>query len=219
MMDALSAGFAYNLHTTKSTTVNRNRGSMRELEERIIAEGIVREGNVLKVDSFLNHQCDVTLYRHMGDAWVRHFAGKKVDKILTVAASGIGISCVAALSFGGVPVVFARKAQSINLDGDQYTARVHSYTHGNDNTVIIAKRFLQPGEHVLLIDDFLANGAALDGLIEICRQANAVIEGIGIAVEKGFQSGGKRMREAGYDVCSLAVVKSMDVSTGTIEFA
>ena len=189
---------------------------MQGLKERIIAEGIVREGNVLKVDSFLNHQCDVT---HMGDAWAQHFAGKKIDKILTVAASGIGISCVAALSFGGAPVVFARKAQSINLDGDQYTARVHSYTHGNDNTVIIAKRFLQPGEHVLLIDDFLANGAALDGLIEICRQADAVVEGIGIAVEKGFQSGGKRMRESGYDVCSLAIVTSMDVSTGKIEFA
>lgn len=192
---------------------------MQELKERIIAEGIVREGNVLKVDSFLNHQCDVTLYQHMGDAWAQHFADKKIDKILTVAASGIGISCVAALSFGGAPVVFARKAQSINLDGDQYTARVHSYTHGNDNTVIIAKRFLQPGEHVLLIDDFLANGAALDGLIEICRQADAVVEGIGIAVEKGFQSGGKRMRKSGYDVCSLAIVKSMDVSTGKIEFA
>ncbi len=142
---------------------------MRELEERIKQEGIVREGNVLKVDSFLNHQCDVALYADMGDEWAWRFAGRPVDKILTIEASGIGIACVAATRFNNTPVVFARKSQSINLDGEQYVARVHSYTHGNDNTVIVAKRFLNKGEHVLIIDDFLANGCALDGLIENLR--------------------------------------------------
>ena len=199
----------------------RRRGNgdcMRELEERIKQEGIVREGNVLKVDSFLNHQCDVALYADMGDEWARRFAGRPVDKILTIEASGIGIACVAATRFNNAPVVFARKSQSINLDGEQYVARVHSYTHGNDNTVIVAKRFLNKGEHVLIIDDFLANGCALDGLIEICEQAGAIVEGIGIAVEKGFQPGGKRLREKGFDVESLAIVKSMDAKTGEIEF-
>ena len=191
---------------------------MRELEERIKQEGIVREGNVLKVDSFLNHQCDVALYADMGDEWARRFAGRPVDKILTIEASGIGIACVAATRFNNTPVVFARKSQSINLDGEQYVARVHSYTHGNDNTVIVAKRFLNKGEHVLIIDVFLANGCALDGLIEICEQAGAIVEGIGIAVEKGFQPGGKRLREKGFDVQSLAIVKSMDAKTGKIEF-
>ena len=191
---------------------------MRELEERIKQEGIVREGNVLKVDSFLNHQCDVALYADMGDEWARRFAGRPVDKILTIEASGIGIACVAATRFNNTPVVFARKSQSINLDGEQYVARVHSYTHGNDNTVIVAKRFLNKGEHVLIIDDFLAHGCALDGLIEICEQAGAIVEGIGIAVEKGFQPGGKRLREKGFDVQSLAIVKSMDAKTGKIEF-
>ncbi len=191
---------------------------MRELEERIKQEGIVREGNVLKVDSFLNHQCDVALYADMGDEWARRFAGRPVDKILTIEASGIGIACVAATRFNNAPVVFARKSQSINLDGEQYVARVHSYTHGNDNTVIVAKRFLNKGEHVLIIDDFLANGCALDGLIEICEQAGAIVEGIGIAVEKGFQPGGRRLREKGFDVQSLAIVKSMDAKTGAIEF-
>lgn len=173
---------------------------MQDLEERIRKEGIVREGDVLKVDSFLNHQCDVALYQEMGAEWARRFAGKQVDKILTIEASGIGIACAAAPYFNNVPVVFARKSQSINLDGEQYVALVHSYTHGNDNTVIVAKRFLKPGENVLLIDDFLANGCALDGLIEICRQAQANVVGIGIAIEKGFQAGGKRLRAQGYDI-------------------
>jgi xanthine phosphoribosyltransferase len=190
---------------------------MQDLEERIRKEGIVREGDVLKVDSFLNHQCDVALYQEMGAEWARRFAGKQVDKILTIEASGIGIAC-AAPYFNNVPVVFARKSQSINLDGEQYVALVHSYTHGNDNTVIVAKRFLKPGENVLLIDDFLANGCALDGLIEICRQAQANVVGIGIAIEKGFQAGGKRLRAQGYDIESLAIVKSMDAKTGKIEF-
>lgn len=192
---------------------------MRELEERIIADGIVREGNVLKVDSFLNHQCDVDLYDKMGAAWAEHFAGRPVDKILTIEASGIGLAVAASNHFGRCPVVFARKTQSINLDGDQYVANVQSYTHKNNNTVIVAKRFLNAGENILLIDDFLANGCALDGLIDICNQAQAHVTGIGIAVEKGFQPGGKRIREQGYDVCSLAIVSAMDATTGTIEFA
>ena len=191
---------------------------MQELEERIQSEGTVKAGNVLKVDAFLNHQCDVRLFDRMGSAWAAHFAGKHITKILTIEASGIGIACVAATRFNNAPVVFARKSQSINLDGEQYVARVHSYTHGNDNTVIVAKRFLNKGEHVLIIDDFLANGCALDGLIEICEQAGAIVEGIGIAVEKGFQPGGKRLREKGFDVQSLAIVKSMDAKTGAIEF-
>ena len=191
---------------------------MRELEERIIQEGIVREGEVLKVDSFLNHKCDVALYDHMGAEWARLFAGKPVDKILTIEASGIGIACVAARHFGNVPVVFARKTESINLDGSQYRTQIHSYTHGRDYHVIVAKRFLIPGEHVLVIDDFLANGCALDGLLEICDAAGVLVTGIGIAIEKGFQPGGKRLRERGYDLRSLAIVDKMDPKTGRIVF-
>lgn len=191
---------------------------MRELEERIIQEGIVREGEVLKVDSFLNHKCDVALYDHMGAEWARLFAGKPVDKILTIEASGIGIACVAARHFGNVPVVFARKTESINLDGSQYRTQIHSYTHGRDYHVIVAKRFLIPGEHVLVIDDFLANGCALDGLLEICDAAGVSVTGIGIAIEKGFQPGGKRLRERGYDLRSLAIVDKMDPKTGRIVF-
>lgn len=191
---------------------------MRELEERIIQEGIVREGEVLKVDSFLNHKCDVALYDHMGAEWARLFAGKPVDKILTIEASGIGIACVAARHFGNVPVVFARKTESINLDGSQYRTQIHSYTHGRDYHVIVAKRFLIPGEHVLVIDDFLANGCALDGLLEICDAAGVSVTGIGIAIEKGFQPGGKRLRERGYDLRSLAIVDEMDPKTGRIVF-
>ncbi|MGO5211913.1 xanthine phosphoribosyltransferase [Parafannyhessea sp. LCP21S3_E6] len=191
---------------------------MRELEERIIQEGIVREGEVLKVDSFLNHKCDVALYDHMGAEWARLFAGKPVDKILTIEASGIGIACVAARHFGNVPVVFARKTESINLDGSQYRTQIHSYTHGRDYHVIVAKRFLIPGEHVLVIDDFLANGCALDGLLEICDAAGVSVTGIGIAIEKGFQPGGKSLRERGYDLRSLAIVDEMDPKTGRIVF-
>ena len=191
---------------------------MRELEERIIQEGIVREGEVLKVDSFLNHKCDVALYDHMGAEWARLFAGKPVDKILTIEASGIGIACVAARHFGNVPVVFARKTESINLDGSQYRTQIHSYTHGRDYHVIVAKRFLTLGEHVLVIDDFLANGCALDGLLEICDAAGVLVTGIGIAIEKGFHPGGKSLRERGYDLQSLAIVDEMDPKTGRIVF-
>lgn len=191
---------------------------MRELEERIQAEGTVKPGNVLKVDAFLNHQCDVRLFDHMGAAWAEHFAGKTITKILTIEASGIGIACCAARHFGDVPVVFAKKAQSINLDGDQYTTTVYSFTKQKEFPVIVSKKYLNPGDHVLLIDDFLANGKALRGLIELCGEAGAIVEGIGIAVEKGFQGGGDQLRADGYDVDSLAIVESMDPETGAIVF-
>ena len=192
---------------------------MLELEDRIRRDEIVREGNVLKVDNFLNHQCDVALYDHMGAEWARLFAGKRIDKILTIEASGIGIACVAATHFGGVPVVFARKTESKNLDGDQYRTNVRSYTKGREYQVIVARRFLSPGEHVLVIDDFMAMGCAMNGLLEICDEAGVIVEGIGIAIEKGFQPGGAELRARGYQVESLAVVKSMDAATGEIEFA
>ena len=192
---------------------------MLELEDRIRRDGIVREGNVLKVDNFLNHQCDVALYDHMGAEWARLFAGRRVDKILTIEASGIGIACVAATHFGGVPVVFARKTESKNMDGEQYRANIRSYTKGREYQVIVAKRFLARGEHVLVIDDFMAMGCAMNGLLEICDEAGVVVEGIGIAIEKGFQPGGAELRKRGYQVESLAIVKSMDAETGEIEFA
>lgn len=191
---------------------------MKELEDYIIQRGTVKEGDVLKVDAFLNHQCDVGLFDRMGEEWARLFAGKRIDKILTIEASGIGIACVAARHFGNVPVVFAKKYQSINLDGEQYCTTIHSYTKQTDFHVIVGKRFLTEGEHVIIIDDFLANGCALNGLIEICEAAGVVIEGIGIAIEKGFQNGGRELRERGYDLQSLAIVESMDAATGTIEF-
>ena len=192
---------------------------MKELEDRIRQDGIVREGNVLKVDNFLNHQCDVALYDHMGAEWARLFAGKRIDKILTIEASGIGIACVAATHFGGVPVVFARKTESKNLDGDQYRTNITSYTKGREYQVIVAKRFLTSGEHVLIIDDFMAMGCAMNGLLQICDEAGVIVEGIGIAIEKGFQPGGDELRRRGYQVESLAIVKSMDAETGEIEFA
>ena len=192
---------------------------MKELEDRIRQDGIVREGNVLKVDNFLNHQCDVALYDHMGAEWARLFAGKRIDKILTIEASGIGIACVAATHFGGVPVVFARKTESKNLDGDQYRTNITSYTKGREYQVIVAKRFLAAGEYVLIIDDFMAMGCAMNGLLQICDEAGVIVEGIGIAIEKGFQPGGDELRRRGYQVESLAIVKSMDAATGEIEFA
>lgn len=191
---------------------------MKELEERIRKEGTVKPGNVLKVDAFLNHQCDVALYDAMGKAWAEHFAGRTITKILTIEASGIGMACVAARHFGDVPVVFAKKAQSINLDGDQYVSTVYSFTKQREFPVIVSRKYLGPEDHVLLIDDFLANGKALHGLIDICEHAGATVEGIGIAVEKGFQGGGDRLRQEGYDVDSLAIVESMDPETGDITF-
>lgn len=192
---------------------------MKELEDRIRQDGIVREGNVLKVDSFLNHQCDVALYDRMGAEWARLFAGKQVDKILTIESSGIGIACVASRHFGSVPVVFGRKTESKNLDGDQYRTQIKSYTKGRIYEVIVAKRFLTRGEHVIILDDFLAMGCALNGLLEICEEAGVIVEGIGIAVEKGFQPGGNSLRERGYQVESLAIVSDMNAETGEIDFA
>lgn len=190
---------------------------MNFLEEKIVKEGIVKEGNVLKVDSFLNHQMDIDLFNEMGKEWKKRFAGKNITKILTIEASGIGIACIVAQQFG-VPVVFAKKSKSINLEGDIYTAEVESFTHKNKNQVIVAKKFLNEEDHVLLIDDFLANGCALQGLIQIVHSAGATVEGIGIAVEKGFQTGGRIIRNLGYQLESLAIVESMDWETGSITF-
>ena len=191
---------------------------MNCLEEKIIKDGVVKEGNVLKVDSFLNHQCDVKLFDEMGKEYAKRFAGKPINKILTIEASGIGIASIVALHFNSAPVVFAKKSKSINIDGDMYTAEVESFTHKNTNHVIVSKRFLTPDDHVLIIDDFLANGCALMGLIQICQQAGAKIEGIGIAIEKGFQPGGQIIRNLGYQLESLAIVDAMDAETGAITF-
>lgn len=190
---------------------------MNFLEEKILKEGIVKEGNVLKVDSFLNHQMDTDLFNEMGKEWKRRFEGKHITKILTIEASGIGIACIVAQHFG-VPVVFAKKAKSINIDGEVYTADVESFTHKSKNQVIVAKKFLNEDDHVLLIDDFLANGCALQGLIQIIQSAGATVEGIGIAVEKGFQTGGRVIRNLGYQLESLAIVDAMDEKTGSITF-
>ena len=190
---------------------------MNCLEARIVKDGIVKEGNVLKVDSFLNHQMDPELFNEMGKEWKKRFAGKTITKILTIEASGIGIACIAAQHFG-VPVVFAKKAMSINLDGEMYTAEVESFTHKNKNQVIVSKKFLNENDHLLLIDDFLANGCALQGLIQIANAAGATVEGIGIAVEKGFQAGGQIIRNLGYQLESLAIVEEMNWETGEIKF-
>lgn len=190
---------------------------MNILEERILKDGIVKPGNVLKVDSFLNHQMDVALLDQMGEEFHRRFADKPITKVLTIEASGIAIAYPVARCFG-VPVVFAKKSKSVNLDGDLYTAEVESFTHKNKNTVVVSKRFIGPDDHVLIIDDFLANGCALQGLISIAETAGATVEGIGIAVEKGFQIGGRVIRNLGYQLESLAIVESMDAEAGTVEF-
>lgn len=190
---------------------------MNFLEERIVKDGIVKEGNVLKVDSFLNHQMDINLFNQMGAEFKKRFEGKNINKILTIEASGIGIACVVAMHFN-VPVVFAKKSKSINIDGDMYIAEVESFTHKCKNQVIVSKKFLNEDDHVLIIDDFLANGCALQGLISIIKQAGGTVEGIGIAIEKGFQNGGKIIRNLGYQLESLAIVDSMDAATGTVKF-
>ena len=190
---------------------------MNFLEERILADGIVKEGNVLKVDSFLNHQMDIDLFDQMGAEFKRRFEGKEINKILTIEASGIGSACIVARHFG-VPVVFAKKSKSINIEGDMYITQVESFTHKNTNQVIVAKKFLNPEDRVLIIDDFLANGCALQGLISIVQQAGGKVEGIGIAIEKGFQDGGRVIRNLGYQLESLAIVESMDASTGEVIF-
>lgn len=190
---------------------------MRLLEERIQRDGTVKSKDVLKVDAFLNHQMDVELFESMALEWKRLFAEKPINKILTIEASGIGIAAIAAKVFG-VPAVFAKKTQSINLDGTLYATRIESFTHGKVFDVIVSKKFVGPDDHLLLIDDFMANGCAMTGLIEICEDAGATIEGIGIAIEKGFQSGGQRLRDKGYQVESLAIVEDMDPNTGVITF-
>ncbi len=190
---------------------------MKLLEDRIRRDGRVKAGNVLKVDSFLNHQLDIDLYNEMGKEFRRLFPSDNITKLLTIEASGIGIACIAAQYFH-VPVVFAKKSQSINLDGSVYAARVQSFTHGRIYDVIVSEKFLSPADHVLILDDFLANGCAVSGLIELGESAGASIEGVGIAVEKGFQEGGRLLREKGIRVESLAIVESMDADTGEIRF-
>ena len=190
---------------------------MKLLEERIRKDGTVKAGNVLKVDSFLNHQMDIDLFNEMGKELERLFADRKITKILTVEASGIGIACVAAQHFH-VPVVFAKKSQSVNIDGEVYSTKIESFTHKRVYDVIVSKKFLHPEDHILIIDDFLANGCALEGLIDIVNKAGASVEGVGIAVEKGFQKGGDLIRSKGIRVESLAIVESMDDKTGEITF-
>ena len=190
---------------------------MNFLEERILRDGIVKEGNVLKVDSFLNHQMDISLFEQMGEEFKKRFAGKEINKIVTIEASGIGIACVVAKYFN-VPVVFAKKSKSINIEGDMYVAEVESFTHKCKNQVIVSKKFLSPEDKVLIIDDFLANGCALQGLISIITEAGASVEGIGIAIEKGCQRGGKLIRNLGYQLESLAIVDSMNADTKEIVF-
>ena len=188
---------------------------MKELEDRIRQDGIVREGNVLKVDNFLNHQCDVALYDHMGAEWARLFAGRRVDKILTIEASGIGIACLAAPAFDHVPVVFAKKNKTKNIDGNVYLSQVESFTQGKrPYPIFVSKEFLHPGERVLLIDDFLANGSALSALIDLVHQAGAQVVGAGIVIEKAFQPGGALIRGKGVRVESLARIESMDEEDG-----
>ena len=190
---------------------------MNFLEERIMKDGVVKEGNILKVDSFLNHQMDVKLFKQMGKEFKRRFAGKNINKIITIEASGIGIACIVAECFD-VPVVFAKKSQSVNIDGDVYSAEVESFTHKCKNQVLISKKFVGSEDHVLIIDDFLANGCALQGLISIVNQAGGTVEGIGIAVEKGFQQGGQIIRNLGYQLESLAIVDGMNAADGSINF-
>ena len=190
---------------------------MNFLEEKIVKEGVVKEGNILKVDSFLNHQMDVTLFKQMGEEFKKRFADKPINKILTVEASGIGIACIVAECFD-VPVVFAKKSKSVNIDGEVYNAEVESFTHICKNQVLVSKKFLNTDDHILIIDDFLANGCALQGLISIVSQAGGTVEGIGIAIEKGFQQGGKIIRNLGFQLESLAIVESMDASDGSVVF-
>lgn len=191
---------------------------MRLLKERIRRDGAVKPGNVLKVDMFLNHQIDIGLLNEIGKEFKRLFGERKFTKILTIEASGIAVASIAAQYFDNVPVVFAKKAQSINLDGESYTTKIQSYTHRKVYDVIVSKKYISPDDNVLIIDDFLANGCALLGLIDLVQSAGATVGGIGIVIEKGFQTGGETIRKMGIDLKSLAIVKSMDAETGEIEF-
>ena len=190
---------------------------MNFLEQRILTDGIVKPGDVLKVDSFLNHQMDIGLLEQLGAEFVRRFEGAHITKVLTIETSGIAIAYPVARALG-VPLVFAKKTHSINLDGDVYTAEVNSFTNKSKNQVIVSKRYLTAGDHVLIIDDFLANGYALQGLISLCDAADATVEGLGIAIEKGFMEGGWRIRNLGYRLESIAIIESMDAKTGEIVF-
>ena len=190
---------------------------MNILETRILKDGIITAGNVLKVDSFLNHQLDVALLDELGKEFHRRFAHKHITKVLTIESSGIAIAYPVAKAFG-VPLVFAKKAQSVNLEGETYVAEIESFTHKNINMVIVSKKYLNDQDHVLIIDDFLANGYALQGLISLVDAADATVEGLGIAIEKGFQEGGDRIRNLGYHLESLAIIDSMDPTTGEITF-
>ncbi len=190
---------------------------MNFLEERILRDGVVKPGNVLKVDSFLNHQMDIELLEQIGQEFKRRFAGEKITKVLTIEASGIAIAYPVAKAFG-VPLVFAKKSKSINLDGEMYVAEVESFTHKNTNMVVVSKKFLSPDDRVLIIDDFLANGCALQGLVSIVDSAEATVVGLGIAIEKGFQDGGWRIRNLGYHLESIAIVDAMDAEAGTVTF-
>lgn len=190
---------------------------MKLLEEKILRDGVIKSGNVLKVDSFLNHQIDVPFVAELGKELKRLFADRPINKILTIEASGIGIACVAAMYFG-VPVVFAKKSSGSNMDKDVYFTQIYSYTHNKNNDVVVSKRFLSKEDHVLIIDDFLANGCALEGLIDIVRQSGGTVEGVGVAIEKGFQGGGDKLRKAGINLHSLAIIDKMDAKTNTVEF-
>lgn len=191
---------------------------LKLLEDRIVKDGIVKPGNVLKVDSFLNHQIDISLFNDMGKEFKRLFNDTPINKILTIEASGIGIACVAAQYFDNVPVVFAKKSQTVNIDGEVYSTKIESFTHKRVYDVIISKKYLSSKDHVLIIDDFLANGCALNGLLDIAQKAGATVEGVGIAVEKGFQRGGELIRQKGIRVESLAIIESMDADSGNIVF-
>ncbi len=186
---------------------------MKLLQDRIVADGKIEAGNILKVDSFLNHQIDVSLLEEIGQEFKRQFGDREVNKILTIEASGIAIACIAARYFN-VPVVFAKKSRSLNIAGDVYTAKVESFTHKNTNDIIVSKKFLSPKDRILIVDDFLANGKAILGLCQLVEQAGATLVGAGVVIEKGFQDGGKRIREAGIDLRSLAILEEMDVNTG-----
>ena len=196
---------------------NKGGDTMNFLHQRIRQDGIVKTNTVLKVDSFLNHQMDIPLLDQIGREFHRRFAHKPINKVLTIESSGIAIAYAVAREFG-VPVVFAKKNKSINLDGDVLVAEVESFTRQNTNTVIVSKKFLGPQDHVLIVDDFLANGCALQGLISIAESADATVEGLGIVIEKGFQEGGWRLRNLGYHLESLAIIESMDPKTGEITF-
>ena len=190
---------------------------MNFLQQRIVDEGVVKPGHVLKVDSFLNHQLDIELIDQIGKEFHAHYAGKPITKVLTIESSGIAIACSVAREFG-VPVVVAKKSKSVNIDGDAYVAEVESYTHKRTNLVVVAKKFLSPADRVLIVDDFMANGCAMQGLISIVESAEATVEGLGVVIEKGFQEGGWRMRNLGYRLESLAIIESMDAKTGSITF-